>query len=51
MGKTKDTEKPRERELTEAELNAVSGGGLSQSVSSTLDAIFKAARTAAQKVG
>jgi bacteriocin-like protein len=49
MSKNKDTEKTRE--LTEAELNTVSGGNLANSVSSALDGIFKAASTAAQKVG
>ena len=49
MSKTNDTEKTRE--LTEAELNTVSGGNLANSVSSALDGIFKAASTAAQKVG
>ena len=49
MRKTNDTEKTRE--LTEAELNTVSGGNLANSVSSALDGIFKAASTAAQKVG
>ena len=49
MSKNKDTDKTRE--LTEAELNTVSGGNLANSVSSALDAIFKAASTAAQKVG
>jgi bacteriocin-like protein len=47
MRKTNDTDKTRERELTEAELAAVSGGN----VRSTLDAIFKAASVAAQRVG
>ena len=49
MRKTNDTEKTRE--LTEAEPNTVSGGNLANSVSSALDGIFKAASTAAQKVG
>jgi hypothetical protein len=50
MTENKSTEKTRE--LTEAELDAVSGGNfLAQSVSNALDGIFKAASTAAQKVG
>jgi len=39
------------RELSIDELNTVSGGNLANSVSSALDGIFKAASTAAQKVG
>jgi len=49
MSENKSTEKTRE--LTEDELNTVSGGNLTQSVSNVLDGIFKAATTAAQKVG
>ena len=47
MTENKSTEKTRE--LTEDELNTVSGGNLANSVSSALDGIFKAASTAAQK--
>lgn len=37
--------------LEEHELDAVSGGGIGSSITQALDGIFKAATTAAQKVG